>query len=115
MTDPEARRVLTEAGLTGFELVRYMLETSGGRATTEDVAEKVLRYQAAVLAVRGDVGEHLVSVAPEQVLLYAQLANMASVTFAAMCQLRAGREMSAEELTDALAQYQEMLLLGGSL
>lgn len=111
--DPEAQRLLTEASLAGFELIRYMLERDA--ANTADIAAKVLRYQAEVMAEHGAPGEHEVSVTPEQVLLYAQLANMAAASFTAMCQVREGRELSREELTAELARYQEMILLGGSL
>lgn len=114
MPDPEAQRLLAEASLTGFELIRYMLEVEGG-ASTADVAELVLRYQADVAARFAPPGQHEVSVTPEQVLLYAQVANMAAASFTAMCQAQHGRALSREELLKELAGYQEMLLLGRSL
>ena len=114
MSDPEAARLLAEASLAGFELVRYMLEVETA-ADTADVAERVLRYQAAVVAARGVPGEHEVSVTPAQVLLYAQLANMAAAAFKTHCQFREGRVLTKTELSAELAVYQEALLLGGSL
>lgn len=114
VSDPEAARLLAEASLTGFELVKYMLQCES-KASSEVVAEKVLRYQAQAVADHAGPGEYQVAVTPEQVLLFAQLASMASASFAAMCQVRAGRLMSKEELSAQLAQYQETLLLGGSL
>jgi len=114
MSDPEAARLLAEASLAGFGLIRYMLETETA-ANTADIAEKVLQYQAEVAAAHGAPGDYEVSVTPEQVLLYAQLANMAAASFTAMCQVREDRVLSKAELSAELARYQEMLLLGGSL
>ena len=117
MSDPEAQRLLAEASLTGFELIRCMLENmeNSDGVSTEEVAERVLRYEAEVLAAAGQSGTYEVAVSPAQVLLYAQLAGCAAMTFTAMCQRREGRTMTPQELSAELSRYQEMLQLGGSL
>jgi hypothetical protein len=114
VSDPEAARLLAEASLASFELVRYMVEAETA-ANTADIAEKVLRYQAGVAAEHGAPGDYMVSVTPEQVLLYAQLANMAAAALKTLWQFREGRALTREELAAELAVYQETLLLGGSL
>jgi hypothetical protein len=115
VTDPEVSRLLAEANVTGFALIRYMLECGSEPASTAEVAQRVLRYEADVLAARGQVGQHLVAVTPAQTLLFAQLAASAARAFTGMVQTQAGRRMSQEELLAEFSKYEELLLLGGSL
>lgn len=110
---PSKERLMAEANLAVFDLVRYVL--SGTELDPDKVAELVLRYQAKAMAMVRGPGEYAVSVTPEQTLLFSALASMCGATFVQLCQVRERRSMSTGEVLAELARYQEILVTGGEL
>lgn len=110
---PSGERLMAEANLAVFDLVRYVL--ANPELDPDKVAELVLRYQAKTTALYYGPGQHAVSVTPEQTLLFSALASMCGAVFVQLCHTRERRSMRVDEVLAELARYQEILLTGGEL